>query len=293
MIPPRRWIFPVLLACIGCGAEAPPDNTLTMAPPQGLDISVRAGVAYVTGGGADQSYDLYAPMASPVVAPQLLVFLHGGAWQSGDKSEYKALGTAFAQRGVVTAVVNYRLSNKVQHPGPIEDVATAIAHLAKNAQGYDPKRIYVMGHSAGAHMCGVLAAQPELMTKAGLATEHLPKGFIGLEGIYDIPNLIKTWPSYRDWFIEKEFGKDSLWPSASPTRLALKMKSPWLLIHAKGDELVDMAQTSDFKEHLTREGVDLDFHDPGQLKHFAVVQAFNDPENELSKRVVKFVSALK
>jgi kynurenine formamidase len=264
-----------------------------MAPPQGLDTSSKQGVVYVQSGGADQSYDLYWPTASSVVSTPLLVFIHGGAWQSGDKSEYKALGTAFAQMGIITAVVNYRLSSKIQHPGPVEDVARAIAHLAKNAQGYDPKKIFVMGHSAGAHMCGMLAAQPELMTNAGLPKECLPKGLIGLQGIYDIPKLVKTWPTYRGGFIEKAFGKDALWPTASPTRLPIKLKSEWLLVHAKGDELVDAGQTQNFMDHLTKEGVDLDFHDPGQLRHFAVVQAFRDADSDLFKWVVKFVSALR
>ncbi|MBC8063919.1 MAG: alpha/beta hydrolase [Chlorobia bacterium] len=279
-----------LLTTLACGKGGDQPEAMAMGQSQQLDVSVRKDIAYVENGGPDQTYDIYAPTANPTVSPPLLVFVHGGAWQSGDKRDYAALGNAFANAGIVSAVVNYRLSPTVQHPAHVEDVALALGHLAKYAQGYDPKRIFVMGHSAGAHVCGLLAAMPKLLEKAGMTKDQLPKGFIGLEGIYDIQNLIKVWPTYRNWFIEKAFGKDDKWAAASPTRLPIELKSRWLLVHAKGDELVDMAQTKDFMNHLSKAGVELDSHDPGQLSHDGVVRAYSDPKSDLFKKAVAFVT---
>jgi kynurenine formamidase len=285
-----------LLAAALCGASCQRANdsaaagTPVTTNAEDLSISVRRDIRYVANSCLEQSYDIYAPAASPTVTPPLLVFVHGGAWQSGDKWNHEALGRTFAKRGIVTAIVNYRLSPKVQHPTHVEDVAKAIAYLAKHAQGYDPKRIYVMGHSAGAHMCGLLASS-SLLQEAGVPAEQLPKGFVGLEGIYDIPNLINVWPTYRDWFIEKAFGKDEKWASASPTRLPVKLRPPWLVIHSKADQLVDMAQSVDFVKRLVDSKVKRVMLSVDKLTHDGAVAACANPDSEVFKRVAAFVEA--
>lgn len=297
MIPCRYLILIVAsIIAMACGKSEDQPRSMTMGQPQQLDVSVRKDIAYLENAGPNQTYVVYAPTASSTVAPPLLVFIHGGAWQSGDKHDYTALGNAFANAGIVTAIVNYRLSPKVQHPAHVEDVARALGHLAKHPLGYDPKRIFVMGHSAGAHMCGLLAAKPGLLEKAGMTTDRLPKGFIGLEGIYDIPNLVKVWPTYRGWFIEKAFGPDDKWDAASPNRIPIMLKSPWLVVHALGDELVDAKQSEDFRWHLFMSNVKMDIEkfplevfDPGKVTHSQAVEQLSNPDTSLFKKTVAFI----
>lgn len=291
---PRPWLYaPVLLiALVGCGKNeaSSPEPKPTPKPLENQTVEIKRDINYAMSAGPERAYDLYLPTTGDPNRP-LLIFIHGGAWQSGDKKDYEGMGKAFANAGIAVAVVNYQLSPKVQHPKHIEDVAFAYGHLANNVQGFDPKRIFVMGHSAGAHMCGLMAADPDMLMRVGTNKDHYPKGMIGLEGIYDIPNLVKVWPAYKDGFIEKAFGKEIQWVAASPARYPLRLKRPWLLVHASGDELVDMDQTKHFVDQLKMQEIKVEFHDPGNQRHFQVVQELAKPDSDLYQRVKEFIEA--
>lgn len=280
--------IPLALSCKS------PEPMADVINPHGVDltgVSVEGEVAYSSSSNLQQRYDIYSPAEAPKTLPPLLVFVHGGAWQTGDKSDYVSLGKTFAEQGIVTAVLNYRLAPLIRHPGHAEDLAAALAQLANDAKGFDPKRIYVMGHSAGAHMCAYLAANPSLLLKAGMKQEDFPKGFIGLEGIYDVPNLVQKWPKYKDQFVTNAFGPEqSFWAQSSPTREKIQLKSKWLLVQSTADELVDKAQSDDFLAHLKKEGVEATLFVPGpKLSHFGVVTDLVNTNNELFKAVVGLV----
>ena len=231
-----------------------------------------------------QTLDLYLP-ASLTPAPPLIVFAHGGAWMSGNKKQYAPLAQGWVNQGVACALINYRLATTADnaHPAAAEDLASALAWLAKNAAKYryDPKKIFVVGHSAGAHMAASIATTGWLLAK--IPTEFQPAGYVGLAGIYDIPALLKRWPGYLDWFIDKAFGKNTEgWKAASPAQQKLVTKAPWLLVNSKTDDLVDDGQSFAFKKHLEGQGVKVEIEQPQNASHFEVVQ--NSP------RILKFVA---
>src|SRR5581483_6356595 len=123
-----------------------------------------------------QTLDLYMP-AKRAAKPPLVVFIHGGFWTLSD-DEF-GIGPAFAEgllpSGVAVAVVRYRLAPAAKHPAQAEDVAAAIAYLARAAEkhGYDPKRIYLAGHSAGAHLAALVALDPKYLAAHGLSPQAL------------------------------------------------------------------------------------------------------------------------
>lgn len=205
-----------------------------------------------------------------------IVFLHGGAWQSGDKADYDNLVKTFASQHVKVIAANYRLSNVAQHPAPIDD-------LEKTLAGIKDDKIVLMGHSAGAHMIAfwnTAHANPRV------------RGFIGIEGIYDIPSLIKVWPGYKDWFITKEFGGPEKWAAASPTQLKMKSRVPWLVIQSEKDELVDVKQSTDFVESLRRQLIPAELVKLKAESHFGAIKSLEDPSSEASKAVMKFISKI-
>jgi acetyl esterase/lipase len=210
-----------------------------------------------------------------------MIFVHGGAWVSGSASDYGALGDALKARGLCTVLVDYRLAPEYEHPAPVEDLDSAIAKLKKNPpEGCDPGRIFLSGHSAGAHMI------------AFWATKHADPsviGFIGIEGIYNIPELVAKWPAYEDQFITSEFGNKTKWKAASPALQRLKNRAPWLIIHSKLDELVDTAQSSGFQKHLNADGIDarLEFLNDGS--HFGALESLKNPRSAASLALQKFI----
>ncbi len=162
-------------------------NFVDMIYPGKMDAagSVITGIAY----GVDdrQKLDIYRPAQSPNGGSSpVLVFFHGGSWRDGDRPGYAFLGRAFAARGFVTIIADYRKTPKHRFPAFVEDAAGAIAWSARNAQKYDgdPKRLFVMGHSAGAHIAVLAALDPQYLTRNKLDASAI-RGVIGLAGPYD------------------------------------------------------------------------------------------------------------
>ena len=136
-------IVPLLAFAAMASSESPCPST-----PFAVDSATRAY-------GDDprfQALDLYVPHG--VRREPLVVYVHGGAWVSHDKSEYAALGAAFAKCGIAAAVVNYPLAPPVLAQQQAENLAAAVHWLIKHASdaGYDAARIVLVGHSAGAQL---------------------------------------------------------------------------------------------------------------------------------------------
>src|SRR3954467_9828502 len=102
--------------------------------------------------------DLYVP-AEPVVAPPIVVWLHGGGWRKGDRSFSPDLERYFARRGYAMANVEYRLSGQALFPAQLEDVRDAIRWLREDAErlGLDGSAQALWGSSAGGHLAALAA----------------------------------------------------------------------------------------------------------------------------------------
>jgi len=143
----------------------------------------RVGRDLIYGPDARQRFDLYAPTEAgdwPVV-----VFFHGGGWDSGSKDLYGWVGQAIAANGFLAAVPSYRLVPQVVFPTFVEDAARATAAVAQLAGGYGGRsdRLAVMGHSAGAHLALMITLDRRYM--AGLGQGDLIRAAVGLSGPYD------------------------------------------------------------------------------------------------------------
>ena len=145
----------------------------------------KANVAY--GPLARQKLDIYTPTAAaPSTGWPVVVFFYGGSWNTGDRADYKFVGEALAARGVLTLVADYRLYPEVRFPDFLSDSAQALAYGLAEARrlGGDPKRVFVMGHSAGGYNAAMLALDARWLKAAGHAPGELA-GWIGLAGPYD------------------------------------------------------------------------------------------------------------
>ena len=165
-----------------------------LVPREGYDV--RAGLAY--GPDPRHKLDVYVPQGLNGPAPVLL-FFYGGAWSSGDRSQYLAFGQSFASKGIVTVVADYRLYPQVKYPAFAQDAARALAwvHAHAREHGGDPARIFVSGHSAGAYNAVMLASEPKFIESVGGRLDWI-RGVIGIAGPYDFLPL--TDPDYIDMF---------------------------------------------------------------------------------------------
>lgn len=289
-----RWVAPLcgLFAALssGVGARAEPPRG---AEREAQGVQILRALAYKAGDSSDaHTLDLYLP-ARAAEKPPLLVYIHGGAWISGDRRQYLPLAAGILTGGAAVAVINYRLSDagRDPHPAHVQDAAAAVAFLRKNAgqNGYDPERIFVCGHSAGAHISALLAFQPSYLSAVGEKPDSI-RGFIGIEGIYDLPALVGRWPAYREDFVTTAFGTDEkAWAAASPQRLTLSGQRPWLLIHSTQDELVDEPQSRRFAEALRAAGVPVQYAVVQKGSHFGVLGQLGDPTSALGAQLLRFL----
>jgi acetyl esterase/lipase len=178
------WIVLPLLAIAALAACAPL-RTLNVLASAGNGHAPSEAVAY---GPLDrQRLDVYTPTTpAPAGGWPVVVFFYGGSWNTGERAEYKFVGSALAARGVLTFVADYRLYPEVRYPEFLNDSALALAWGLQEASrlGGNRERVFVMGHSAGAYNAAMLALDPRWLATTG----HTPKelaGWIGLAGPYD------------------------------------------------------------------------------------------------------------
>jgi len=175
--------------------------------------------------------DVYLPSVRPTGAIVLVV--HGGAWAIGDKSNPAAVAAKVAHwlpAGVVVVSVNYRLlrfADPLQQAG---DLARAIAFVQQRAGSWqaDAARLVVIGHSSGAHLAALLAADPDLLRKYGaepwLATVLLDCAALDVVAVMRAP--------HRPLF-DRAFGADEAgWRQASPLHRLRTRPAPVLLVHS-------------------------------------------------------------
>jgi arylformamidase len=160
------------------------------APVAGQKLS--RNLPYADPAQERQVLDVYAPPGAknlPVV-----FWIHGGGWQTGDKTSVQEKPRAFTERGFVFVSTNYRLLPAVDMGTIIRDVARSLrwvhAHIAE--YGGDPRRVLVMGHSAGAQLAALLCTDDRYLKAEGVPFSIL-KGCVPVDGdTYDVPAIIET-----------------------------------------------------------------------------------------------------
>lgn len=142
------------------------------------------------GPDAKQALDIY-PRSGLRNAPVIL-YIHGGGWRAGDKREVNALPDYARRHGFLLVSTNHRQTPKVDAAGCAEDVAAATAWTLDNAarHGGDPRRVFLIGHSSGAHLAALIAIDPAYLARRGRRPEQIA-GVVALDGAgYDAPAQI-------------------------------------------------------------------------------------------------------
>ena len=153
---------------------------------------VNRDIPYADPAHERQVLDVYSPAGAknlPVV-----FWIHGGGWQAGDKSGVQLKPQVFVEQGFVFVSTNYRLLPNVEMETIIRDVAKSLGWVHKHIaeHGGDPKRIFVMGHSAGAQLAALVCIDDRYLKAEGVPLNVL-KGCVPVDGdTYDVPAIIET-----------------------------------------------------------------------------------------------------
>jgi len=160
---------------------------LAAVPLLAAEMKVERDIAYVQPKAERQTLDVYAPTSGgdhPIV-----VWIHGGGWRQGDKRAMQEKPQAFVDKGYVFVATNYRFVPNVTVKGMTGDIATAIrwAHDHAKEFGGNPNAIFVMGHSAGAHLAALVCTDERYLKAEGLPLSII-KGCVPVDtAAYDVP----------------------------------------------------------------------------------------------------------
>ena len=196
------------------------------------DVLIRKDLAYLDSKNVRNLLDVYYP--ENINEPKdVLVFIHGGSWNSCSKDMYGFLGKNMARKNVVSVIINYSLSPEFQYGKIASDCAMAIKWVRDSISRFGGRsdRIFVMGHSAGGHLAAIINNDPRYFEAAGIPNPI--KGVIlndsfGLD-MFEYLNLAKQ-NKQTAGFLDA-FTKDpENWKTASPIFYLKNVYNPFLII---------------------------------------------------------------
>jgi acetyl esterase/lipase len=249
---PIARFAPALLAAFLLLLAAVPAQALSFMDPFNVPAAMDGGTAKVGDGipyadGPRHKLDIYAPEQRGPLAP-VVFFIYGGGWNHGDRADYQFVGRAFAARGFVTVIADYRLVPDVRFPGFLEDSAAALKWVQDNIVNYggDPQRLFLAGHSAGAYNAVMLALDPSYFQEYGVTLAI--RGVAALSGPYDF------YPFEYDE-VKNAFGNAPNPDGTQPVNLVNSDAPPMLLTSGTYDPIVRMQNTEHLAQALRNKGL--------------------------------------
>ncbi len=263
---PRRRLLAlggVSLLSTGC---TPAGLLNALVPPGGYRIVTDQ--AY--GPGSRRRADIYVPEGRHDLPMPIMVFFYGGNWRTGDRSTFRFVGQAFATRGIVVAIPDYRLYPAVRFPAFLDDCAAAVAWVRRNAAAYGaaPGNLILAGHSAGAYNAAMLALDERRLAAVGVDARRDLRGTIGLAGPYDfLPFDEDTQPVFG--------GADPA--TTQPINFASGREAPMFLATGLNDAIVRPRNTTALASAIRQHGGRADVRLYPDLGHVEIVAALAAP----------------
>lgn len=262
------FLVAILSSLAACSPLALYNGTV----PKDAGSTVVRAIAY--GEAERQMLDVYRPNDRADGGHPVVFFIYGGAWNSGARGDYDFVGRAFAARGYVTVIADYRLVPDIAYPVFIEDGAKALAWTVETItdHGGDADRLYLAGHSAGAYNAVMLAMAPEFLAAEGVSRSVID-GVAALSGPYDFlpfdePETIAA------------FGRASDADATQPIKRPAAGSPPMLLIHGEADDRVMPHNSTALADHLRAAGVPVDLDLLPGADHADTLLALSRPFRE-------------
>lgn len=220
-----------------------PSATTPPATPTTARTDQR-NITYCTMDGVELKMDVYYPKSADEKTP-LVIYIHGGGWSGGDKSETQGrLIPSLLDAGFTVASLNYRLAPDYPFPAQLEDVKCAIRSFRANAEQYgiDPDRIGVWGPSAGGHLVSMLGVtDPAAGFERGeyLDQSSRVQAVVDMYGPADLTvDFSQTFVNLKDMV----FGSYDL-AKASPVNYVSADDPPFLILQGDQDPVVPLSQS--------------------------------------------------
>jgi acetyl esterase/lipase len=209
------------------------------------------GIVYTKGVHGDLQADIYLPEArglSPAI-----VYLHGGAWKSGDRTQLQDVAMSLAAKGYVGIAIDYdRTDRGDRFPVALHEAERAVAWLREHVKEYgvDPKRVAVAGSSAGGELAALVALDRHPIEGAGVQAAVVFNGVLDLSYVGpDAEDMVRP---YLGGLCS---ARERLCKEASPVFRVHPDSPPFFVGHGTADRIVPYSQAEHFVQALKRDGV--------------------------------------
>ncbi len=234
--------------------------------------------------------DIYAPKDKSI-PKAVLVFIHGGSWNSGKKDTYKFFGKGFAKKEIVTVIINYRLTPEVNYLPMTMDCAAAVKWVYDSIARYggDPNKITIAGHSAGGQLAGLIANDDHYFDLLNM--KNPIKGCVLIDGFgLDMFNYFPTSQYKEDFSFKKTFTTNpETWKKASPL-FQLKTSSPPQIMFTGSKTFPSIKdQAKQYKEAADKLKVKISYHVIPHKGHIGMIFQFIRKNNPLYKTIIDFM----
>ncbi len=248
------------------------------------DIEIVKNIPY--GDDTLQSLDIYIPKADETVrSAPIIVFFYGGGWTKGSKDLYRFVGSAFAEKGYIVIIPDYRKYPQVKYPAFVEDGALAIKWIKNNIAKYGGTLdgVSLMGHSAGAHTATMLAANEKFLTSVDVENSYIKKA-VALSGPYD---FIPKEEKYKNIFSDLK-----TYDQMQITTFIDGTEPPMLLIYGNKDNIVGAQNHQKLSKRLRENNVEFDVKLYDNLDHVGTIKSLTwvyRNKNTLYADILKFL----
>ncbi len=243
-------------------------------------LDCRLDVAY--GPSPDEVLDIF-PAAQPN-AP-FVIYIHGGAWTRWHKDDNSYQAPAFVERGITYLSVNFSLVPGVALEEQVRQCRAAVQWAWNNAEnfGADPDRMYLAGHSSGAHVVGLLTVTD--WAKDWDLPADAVKGSVAVSGMYDMAPVRL---SSRNGYLHLD---DAAEARLSAMRQIPDRMPPMIVAYGGKEQIEFRRHSKDWAAELKRLGHGVTEIDVPGLNHFDMAELLADPESDVMKATYAMIGA--
>jgi arylformamidase len=234
------------------------------------------------GRGPDEIFDFFP--ADSIDSP-LMIFIHGGYWQELSKNDSLFAAPDFVANGIAFAAIEYTLAPKAKLAAIVDQCRRAVAalHQQAGALGFNPRRMYIAGSSAGAHLAAMLLAEG-WQQRYGLPPDVIA-GAVLLSGIYDLEPLVGTYIDEPLQLSSEDVAK------LSPMRLNVGPVARAIISWGENETSEFKRQSRAFAAKLRDAGFSVNAFEVAGANHFDIVFGLADRKTGLGKATIELIKS--
>jgi len=270
-------------------------SLLTLSGYAFIGSKAHKNITYAKASGkiSAQQLNIFEPK-NPKSPKDVLIFIHGGNWNSGKKSQYNLIGRNWTKKDIVSVVIDYPLSPEATYAEMAEYAAKSVKWVKENIINYggNPDRIFISGHSAGGHLAALISIDDQYFKKAGI--ENPIKGLILIDaaGLDMYGYLMEENLPKENTYLKTFTANPKTWKDASPL-YHLHKGMPPIKIY-RGEKTYPSITTSNekFIKALQEFAPETPYEILKNKKHIPMITQFFNPWNKHYKEIKQFMKRI-